>query len=564
MSLTFANFKQVIPTQILTRGREYLRQGQILDLSFDEEELIWEAQVEGTDLYDVRIELVPNGSLNANCTCPYELGDQCKHVAAVLYAIEDAFPDQLGTRPRKKPAKRQTRHDKLRQRLEKTSREQLISILLELTQSDRELLNQLLIHLDPGDSKPMDYRRVVKDALRAGRGEYGFLDYTGSNRAGRKLGELLHQAEQWRAAGDFDRAIGVYQAVIDETVPTMAHADDSSGILGDCIGLALESLAESVAAQGGHERENLLTYCLERARRKEFHNWDWGWDLLAIAEKLVSTPPQRTLFTSALDGLQAEISKPSDGGFISDYGLEQVALFRLALIDRFDGPEAARKFLSAHVHLDRVRMELIDRCIKAGELEEAMRQIQTGIASSNQRHVWGLTNQYQALRVKLLQQTGDKTGVIEGARALWLDRGAEEDFELLHSMVPSAEWLAFVEELVKATRRPEQLAWLYARENRWDDLLTLVKTDRQGDWLIDPYRAQLESRFPAEVAELYEKVVGGILVSATGRGGYRQAVAYLHQMKKIGQAARAEALAGRIRTQYANRPALLDELNKLR
>ncbi|MBK8031269.1 MAG: hypothetical protein IPK17_17615 [Chloroflexi bacterium] len=70
MSLTFANFKQVIPSQILTRGREYLRQGQILDLSFDEEELIWEAQVEGTDLYDVRIELVVNGSLNTSCTRP--------------------------------------------------------------------------------------------------------------------------------------------------------------------------------------------------------------------------------------------------------------------------------------------------------------------------------------------------------------------------------------------------------------------------------------------------------------------------------------------------------------
>jgi len=41
-------------------------------------------------------------------------------------------------------------------------------------------------------------------------------------------------------------------------------------------------------------------------------------------------------------------------------------------------------------------------------------------------------------------------------------------------------------------------------------------------------------------------------------------VAYLRQMKKTGQTARAEALARRIRTQYANRPALLDELSKLR
>ena len=67
------------------------------------------------------------------------------------------------------------------QQLEKSSHEQLVSILLDLTWSDRELLNQLLIRLVIGNA--IDYQRVVNDALRAGRGEYGFIDYAGSNRA---------------------------------------------------------------------------------------------------------------------------------------------------------------------------------------------------------------------------------------------------------------------------------------------------------------------------------------------------------------------------------------------
>lgn len=425
MSLTFSNFKQIIPSQILTRGRDYLRRGQILDLSFDEEDLSWEARVEGTELYEVRIEQESDGSLTCSCTCPYEMGEHCKHIAAVLYAIEDAFPEQLGTKPRKKAGKRQTRHDKLRQHLEKVSQEQLVAILLELTQSDRELLNQLLIRLDSGDTKPMDYRRVVKDALRAGRGEYGFLDYAGSNRAGRKLGELLDQAKRWQQAGQTDKAVGVYQAVIDETVPVIAHADDSNGALGDCINMAVEGLTETAAMQGGTGREALFTYCLDRAQRKEFRGWDWGWDLLNIAEELVNTPSRRALFTSALEGIEAEIQKPSDSSFISSYGLEQVALLKLKLIDRFDGKKAAHEFLQAHVHLDRLRMELIERSINEGALDEAMREIQAGIASSSQRRLPGLTNQYRALQVKLLQQKGDKTGVIEGARALWLSQGVK-------------------------------------------------------------------------------------------------------------------------------------------
>jgi hypothetical protein len=564
MTLTFSNFKRIIPSQILTRGRDYLRRGQVLDLSFDEEEMLWEARVEGTELYEVRIEQESDGSLACLCTCPYEMGEHCKHIAAVLYAIEDAFPDQLGTKPRRKAGKRQTRHDRLRQRLEKVSHEQLVAILVELTQSDRELLNQLLIRLDSGDTKPLDYRRVVKDALRAGRGEYGFLDYAGSNRAGRKLGELLDQAKRWQKAGETDKAVGVYQAVIDETVPVIAHADDSNGALGDCINMAVEGLTETAAMQGDAEREALFTYCLDRAQRKEFRGWDWGWDLLSIAEELVNTPSRRALFTSALEDIEAETQTSSGSGFISSYGLEQVALFKLRLIDRFDGKKAAHEFLQAHVHLDRLRMELIERSINEGALDEAMREIQAGIASSSQRRLPGLTNQYRALQVKLLQQKGDKTGIIEGARALWLSQGGENHFELLQKMVPQSEWAAFVERLIKdVQRRPEQLAWLYARENRWQDLMTLVQTHQQGSWLIGAYREQLEARFPDKVASLYENVIDEILAAAAGRGGYKQAVAYLRQMQKMGQTARAEAIVQRIRTQYANRPALLDELSKL-
>lgn len=50
MSLTFANFKQVIPANILKRGHDYMGPEHILDLSFDEDERVWEARVRGTEL----------------------------------------------------------------------------------------------------------------------------------------------------------------------------------------------------------------------------------------------------------------------------------------------------------------------------------------------------------------------------------------------------------------------------------------------------------------------------------------------------------------------------------
>lgn len=564
MTLTFANFKQIIPSQILARGRDYARGGHILDLSFDEEEGTWDAQVEGTDLYDVRVEQSADGALTTFCTCPYDMGEHCKHVAAVLYAIEEAFPEQLQTKPRKKSGPRQTRHDKLRQSLEKTSREELVAVLLELAAADREILNQLMIRLGAADAKPADYRKVARDALRSGRDEYGFLDYNDSRQAAHRLFDLLNQATRWLDGGEISKAVAMFQVLLDETVPAIGRADDSSGELGEVNGLAVQGLTESIQHLDKPQRADLLTYCLDRAPKEDFRGWDWAWDLLHMAADLIDSPADRDRLNVALDAMRPAPSQYDYGGFSTRFTLERIALLRLALIDRFDGAAAARDFLEDHANLDAVRKELIDRCMKGGETEKAMRLVREGIESSRKERLPGLTNQYQALMVKLLQTTGDKDALIRAASTLWIDRGNPDDYALLKKTVPVSEWPVYVESLVRsAQENPPRLAWLYATEDRWDDLMALIDSAHYPLGLIDDYRSSLEKRYPERIAAHYEKALDAMLARASNRNQYQQALAYFGRIKKIVERARAEAIAARLRTQYANRPALLDELSRV-
>lgn len=560
--ITFANFKTVIPSQILARGRSY--QQNIVDLSFDEEDLFWEAQVEGSDLYDVRVELQDTGQLICSCTCPYDMGEYCKHVAAVLYAIEAAFPVLVSGGKRQKAVKRQTRHDKLRQQLEKASQEQLVSLLLDLAQQDRELLNQLLIRLDAKPAKPADYRRVVKDALRSGKGDHGYIDYTGSTRAARKLQELISQADQWRENGEVEKALGVYQAVLGETVSAIAHADDSNGELAGCISLSIEGLEVCARLLTGAAQEALFKYCLEQARQQDYSGWDWQWDMLYLAREMVDSSSRRALFTSALEDIGAKLKTPSNHSYYNQYGLERVALSQLALVDRFDGAEAALTFLKAHTHLNALRMELIERSIESGALAVAMREIQAGIEASEATRLYGLTNQYRALEVKLLQARGDTRAVRDAVRELWIKTGDEKHYVLLKKLVPAPEWPSYVERLIsEVQRRPDQRAWLYAQEDRWDDLLKMVQLEPSAGMVLSVYQASLESRYPQEMARIYESFVDTMLVRARDRGDYRQIVGVLKQIRLLGQPERADVLAQEIRLKYANRPALLDELKKL-
>ena len=86
MVLDLKTFEQQIHALILDRGKDYLLKGWIEDLEATDDG--WTAEVKSTVPYQVR--LIGSDSFESwHCTCPFDHGPVCKHVAAVLYAIRE-------------------------------------------------------------------------------------------------------------------------------------------------------------------------------------------------------------------------------------------------------------------------------------------------------------------------------------------------------------------------------------------------------------------------------------------------------------------------------------------
>ena len=83
------NFEKYIEKKIISRGKSYYNSGSVLEverLSMDK----FGALVEGTDDYNVTVEI--DRKLNVvfhTCDCPYDWGDVCKHVVAVLFELRN-------------------------------------------------------------------------------------------------------------------------------------------------------------------------------------------------------------------------------------------------------------------------------------------------------------------------------------------------------------------------------------------------------------------------------------------------------------------------------------------
>lgn len=92
---TIYNFNSDFLDVILKRGQEIYNEGLVTDLT--EETNGWSARVIGSQKtpYIVEIKVLKNDNLGkCSCNCPYSHEGNCKHIAAVLYAIKASMSNQ--------------------------------------------------------------------------------------------------------------------------------------------------------------------------------------------------------------------------------------------------------------------------------------------------------------------------------------------------------------------------------------------------------------------------------------------------------------------------------------
>ena len=163
--------------QILSRGRNYYQNGAVSQLTRNAKG--YTAVVEGTEDYCVEVEMEGSTVEFMDCDCPYaEDGNNCKHMAAVLYAIEalneDAAPMVQNSKSSKKSVSEST--EALIARIPEA---ELRSFLNKLCQDDERIERQLVLRyaktLDASHLKQL--RREFEQICQEYSDRHGFIDW---------------------------------------------------------------------------------------------------------------------------------------------------------------------------------------------------------------------------------------------------------------------------------------------------------------------------------------------------------------------------------------------------
>lgn len=87
--MNLQDLELLMDEKILARGYDYYAKGRIISVE-ETDKNVYRAEVEGSELYSVEVELDDEGGiLDSCCDCPYDRGEYCKHQAAVFFALRD-------------------------------------------------------------------------------------------------------------------------------------------------------------------------------------------------------------------------------------------------------------------------------------------------------------------------------------------------------------------------------------------------------------------------------------------------------------------------------------------
>jgi hypothetical protein len=438
----------------------------------------YRAEVEGSELYQVNVELDEHGTvLSSDCDCPYDYGPLCKHQAAVLLKLRDRVREQPEAIIYERPV---STNKSLKQLLEAESKESLISLLLSLV-SDNEVVEQrvkLHVSVAGGIEELEECRKLILSYIDTYSDHHGFVNWRNVGRAVEGAEMVAEKAREAVDHSEWLRAVQINLCILEEMVDFLQEADDSSGTIGSVIDESLERVQEITHLCdriSQVDRDIIFQLLLDESKQTRYDGWsDWQLALLDMASRLASTADLRNKWDQHASGMTSEQTGNIGS---SNYLAEQVAMMRYHLIQTYE-EDRARDYLNSHLHFSGFREISIRDALQKGLYDEVIRLAEKGEAQDQAAGLRGLVIRWKKHRFEAYCRSGQ----IELQRKLGIELILEGDFSYykpVKDTYPTDQWLLVYQDVLQRLEEDKWPKDIYTRilveEKEYARILVYIK-----------------------------------------------------------------------------------------
>lgn len=534
--MNLKNFEEYFDAKILKRGQNYYHDGAVLSIEkISENE--YTADVEGSELYEVTVEMDDDGRIyDISCDCPYDMGDYCKHEAAVLYALRDKSTKIIQST---------VKQSNLPQLLGKCSLNQLVEIILEHANEDKSFANYLRMKLsENSDSSSIitDFKHISDTYFRCHHDIDSVL----------KAGDLLiDKTEKLESSVD---KIKVYAEII-----TMLEAD----IEEDCNnGYDEESweLFETISDCSSY-MGTAVTDILNSENQADIASvWEcllkhWDRDFRIDGEErffpslmqFCKIPEYRQKFDEVLIFRQM----PAD-----EYGKKKIDRQRFSIVRQYGTKAEITDFINNHIDNPDFRHMAIERAIKSKNYAKAEQLALDGIASEHSR--FSSVSTWHYLLHDIYKLSGDAQKLTDICYILIKD-GETKYYDEWKSLIPEGNRY---DEIDRLLNEPKNYSYEYiiSHENMSERLYQLCC--KFPSKIVSYYAKLKATDFKEQSKNLYEQYIRNEGERISTRSEYTDFCKALKKFSDNCDSTLAREIALYFREEYRRRPAFIDELTK--
>lgn len=554
-------WRNLFKPHILERGLNYYEEGAVA--SIEETESGYKAVVSGTEEYLVEIE-VSNGRLDEMfCDCPYaDDGNYCKHMAAVLYAIERGNREKASKKSLAE--KRKEARQELQNVIESIPEKQLRQLVMNLAANDSALQNQIMTQY----AEKLDEKLLIRLKKEVDR-----IAYENSDRSG--FVDYYHASDYVDEMNNFlDTNI---QALIDKEYYMQAF--ELTNYVFRCIGNQemddSDGGASWVASTCYDFWKQILDICSEEEKKlmfQWFKNHQKGYTVDFMEEYIndfmmdefhdQEMLKQKIMY---LDEAIQAMGNDTDGGdsFSVHYGYVSNVLQRIRVMEQLGCTEAEiREYRQRFRRFSDIRKLEVREFLEKRDYQNAILVLKE--SKELDAEYKGLVAEYSSQLIDIYKKIGDMNAYRKELE-YQIFSCSQHDLEYINKLkelCKEEEWEAYREQILKSGRVHSVRYSLLEAEGMYEQLFDEVVATGYL-LMVDRYEQTLKKIYPERLRDAYVSLVRKEASRVSDRKRYKELVKYLKKIAKYPDGRKyAGEVAANWQALYYRRSAMMDELKK--